>query len=103
MPDLVHACLDLLIDKEQGIWHLTNATPVAWSELAEQAARAAGIDDGPLHRLPAKQLAGGAARPAYSALGSERALLLPTLSSALERYAALRADPSRYLAARSNQ
>lgn len=96
VPDLVHACLDLLIDKEKGIWHLTNATPVAWYELAEMAAQAADVAAASLRQVPA-------ARPAYSALGSERAVLLPSLSSALERYAALRADPSQYLAARSNQ
>jgi dTDP-4-dehydrorhamnose reductase len=103
VPDLVHACLDLLIDKEKGIWHLTNATPVKWFDLAEMAAQAAGVDAACLHPVPAAQLSGGAARPVYSALGSERAVLLPSLSSALERYAALRADPNQYLAARSNQ
>ncbi|HEX8404239.1 MAG TPA: sugar nucleotide-binding protein [Duganella sp.] len=103
VPDLVHACLDLLIDKENGIWHLTNATPVAWYDLVGMAAQAAGVDTAGLHKMQGKQSVGGAARPAYSVLGSERAVLLPPLSSALERYAALRADPNQYLAARSNQ
>ena len=103
VPDLVDACLDLLIDHEKGIWHLTNGTPVTWAELADMAARTAGIDPADLHGMPAKQLGGGAARPAYGALGSERAMLLPPLSSALERYVALRADPNRYLGVRANQ
>lgn len=103
VPDLVHACLDLLIDKEKGIWHLTNETPVTWSELALMAARTAGVDVSNFEERPAAKLASGTLRPSYSALQSERGRLLPPLSSALERYVALRADPSRYIAARSNQ
>ena len=44
VPDLVHACLDLLIDGESGIWHLANAGDVSWAELAAEAATLAGID-----------------------------------------------------------
>jgi dTDP-4-dehydrorhamnose reductase len=103
VPDLVHACLDLLIDKEKGLWHLTNGTPVTWSALALMAADAAGSKASSLEQRPAAGHGTGAARPAFSALQSERAGLLPPLSDALERYAALRADPNAYIAARSNQ
>ena len=103
VPDLVNACLDLLIDKEKGILHLTNGTPVAWSELALIAADAAGADASRLEQRLAHQLGSEAARPAYSALGSERAALLPPLSNALERYVALRAEPKQYMAAVTNQ
>jgi dTDP-4-dehydrorhamnose reductase len=44
VPDLVHACLDLAIDGEAGIWHLANAGGVSWAELALKAADAAGVD-----------------------------------------------------------
>ena len=103
VPDLVHTCLDLLIDGEKGVWHLSNATPVAWSELAEMAADAAGVDAAQLQRATSRELGARAPRPGYSALGSERGVLLPPLSSALERYAALRANPHQYFAARTNQ
>ena len=103
VPDLVHTCLDLLIDKEKGIWHLTNGTPVTWSELASMAAQAAGADASTIEQQPALRRRAGAARPAYSPLHSERAVLLPPLADALARYAALRADPGSYIAARSNQ
>jgi dTDP-4-dehydrorhamnose reductase len=103
VPDLVHAALDLLVDKENGIWHLTNGTPVTWLELATMAAQAAHADPSLLDPLPAARLAGTARRPAYSALGSERGTLLPPLADALVRYAAVRSNPSRYIAARSNQ
>ncbi len=34
VPDLVQASLDLLLDEETGIWHLTNQGAVSWHELA---------------------------------------------------------------------
>jgi dTDP-4-dehydrorhamnose reductase len=107
VPDLVHACLDLLVDRESGIWHLTNGTPVTWSGLATMAAEATdtAMTDEARPARPWHGPGAGprAARPAYSALGSERAVLLPPLADALQRYAALRADPTAYIAARSNQ
>ena len=103
MPDLVHACLDLLIDKEKGIWHLTNGSPLTWAELALMAAHAAGVDTSRFEERPASPGSAGAPLPTYSALASERAMLLPALPDALTRYVALREDPTRYIAARSNQ
>ena len=86
VPDLVHACLDLLIDKEKGIWHLTNAHPITWADLAIKACEMAGVDK---RNVDAKQhaaLGWSASRPLYSALTSERGILLPSLEDALERY-----------------
>ena len=40
IPDLVHAVLDLLIDKESGVWHLVNEGAVTWFDLARGAAQA---------------------------------------------------------------
>ncbi|HEX8611744.1 MAG TPA: family 1 glycosylhydrolase [Telluria sp.] len=90
VPDLVNTCLDLLIDKEKGLWHLTNSTAVTWAQLARMAAGAAGVDASLLESQPAARLGHSALRPVYSVLGSERAVLLPPLSDALERYASLR-------------
>ena len=90
VPDLVNTCLDLLIDKERGIWHLSNGTALTWAELAQQAAQAAGLDARSLEPVSAAQLGHVATRPAYCALGSERALLMPPLEDALERYSRLR-------------
>ena len=89
VPDLVHCCLDLIIDRESGIWHLTNGTAVTWNELARQVAALAGIDARKLLASPAEQ-AGGAQRPAYSVLGSTRGIMLPTLDNALARFVAQR-------------
>jgi dTDP-4-dehydrorhamnose reductase len=86
VPDLVHTCLDLLIDGAEGIWHLANGQSVAWSQLLMKAAGKAGIDTGTLDPRPSGQLGYIATRPLYSALASERASFLPTLDDALDRY-----------------
>jgi dTDP-4-dehydrorhamnose reductase len=92
VPDLVHACLDLAIDRENGVWHLTNGHPVTWVELAGKAARQAGLDASRLEAQPSSECNYLAARPRYSALHSERAILLPTLDNALARYLELRGE-----------
>ncbi|XYJ11353.1 family 1 glycosylhydrolase [Telluria sp. B2] len=86
VPDLVNATLDLMIDRERGIWHLTNGEAVTWAELARKACEVAGVDASRLVERPAAESGYVAARPSYSALGSERGLLLPSLDDALARY-----------------
>lgn len=86
VPDLVNACLDLVVDKERGIWHLTNSQPVTWAELALKASIMAGVDSSRLEARPSKDLGYVAVRPTYSALLSERGILLPALDDALSRY-----------------
>jgi dTDP-4-dehydrorhamnose reductase len=92
VPDLVHTCLDLIIDRECGVWHLTNGEPVTWLEFASKAASQAGIDCSRLESQPAAECNYVAARPQYSALHSNRAMLLPTLDNALGRFLAARAE-----------
>jgi len=91
VPDLVNTCLDLIIDGERGVWHLTNGVPLTWVELAARAAVQAGVDSGRLEPQPAADCHYIAARPRYSALVSKRAILLPTLDSALDRFLQARA------------
>ena len=86
VPDLVGVCLDLLIDGERGVWHLSNQGALSWAELARRAALLAGLDAELVEARPASSLGLVAARPAYSALASERGTLLPPLESALTRY-----------------
>ncbi|AUX46254.1 dTDP-4-dehydrorhamnose reductase [Sorangium cellulosum] len=85
-PDLVHAVLDLLIDRESGLWHLANRDAVAWAELAARSAALARVDAARLARCPGSALGFVAPRPRYSALGSQRGLLLSSLDDALARY-----------------
>lgn len=86
VPDLVHACLDLVIDGEQGLWHLANSGAVTWFTLAERAAELAGVDTSCLEGRPTAALGFVAPRPVYSALASERGTLLPSLEEALTHY-----------------
>ena len=86
VPDLVNACLDLLIDRASGLWHLASRGAVTWSELARLAAEMAGFDARLVEERPAAMSGTAAPRPAYSVLGSERGWLMPPLDDALERY-----------------
>lgn len=93
VPDLVNAVLDLLIDGESGIWHVANQGAVSWLELARSSAVFAGIDTTGLVGCPSSALGFRAPRPAYCVLGSERAILLPSLDDSLNRYISERAIP----------
>jgi dTDP-4-dehydrorhamnose reductase len=86
VPELAHACLDLLIDGESGVWHLANSGAVTWADLARRAARLAGLDERLVKGLSTRELNLAAPRPVYSALGSERGALLSPLDEALERF-----------------
>jgi dTDP-4-dehydrorhamnose reductase len=86
LPDLVNTCLDLLIDGEQGLWHLSNVGTISWADFARTAARLAGIDERSVEGVPAHAMSWRAQRPCFSALGSRRGALLPALDDALARY-----------------
>jgi dTDP-4-dehydrorhamnose reductase len=98
VPDLVNACLDLLIDGESGIWHLANVGDVSWAELAARAAELAGIDASTLHPCTSDELGLAAARPRHSVLASERATIMAPLDEALRRFVAERIQFSEALA-----
>ncbi len=86
VPDLVNACLDLLIDRESGIWHLTNGEALTWEAFGSRAVRQAGLQPSLLRPCSTKSLNFSAPRPAYSAMRSERSLLMPGLDEAIDRY-----------------
>jgi dTDP-4-dehydrorhamnose reductase len=86
VPDLVNVSLDLMIDRERGIWHLTNGDAVSWADLARRACAAAGVSSEGLEEVSFEAFDHAAKRPAFSAMGSERAVLLPSLDDALRRY-----------------
>jgi dTDP-4-dehydrorhamnose reductase len=87
VPDLAGVCLDLLIDGERGLWHLSNQGAVSWAELARLAARQHGLDETLIDDRPISSLSLAAPRPVNSALASVRGALLPPLGDALARYA----------------
>jgi dTDP-4-dehydrorhamnose reductase len=90
IPDLVHLCLDLLLDGEKGVFHLTNDGQISWAGFAQLAA------DMAKHELPgltgrvlersATEMNYRAPRPRFSALTSERIRVMPGFDHALRRY-----------------
>src|SRR5438270_914708 len=83
VPDLVHATLDLLLDDESGIWHLTNQGAISWHELAREAAEAARLDKAAIRLVrPAAE-----SECADTSLSSSRGLLLRPLEQALSDFA----------------
>jgi dTDP-4-dehydrorhamnose reductase len=87
VPELVQASLDLLLDGERGIWHLANEGALTWAEFARRGALLMGLDVGLVSARPVSALSLAARRPAYSALGTERGLLLGSIEHALNRWA----------------
>jgi len=81
--DLAMSSLDLLIDGETGLWHLSNQAALSWFDFARMAARAAGLDESAIDPV---RMAGIAPRPAHVVLHSERGRVMPDLDDALSRY-----------------
>lgn len=88
VPDLCNAVLDLAIDGERGIWHLTNGEACSWAEFARRLARATDLDEGLVEEIGSAELGWRAPRPRRLALKSRRGKLLPSLASAIVRFAA---------------
>jgi dTDP-4-dehydrorhamnose reductase len=84
--DLVNTTLDLLIDGEHGIWHLTNAGGISWAAFARRIAALTRMPAELIDAVPASTLGQTARRPRYAVLARERAGIMPTLEDALERY-----------------
>ncbi|MCB2376138.1 SDR family oxidoreductase [Hymenobacter sp. BT635] len=83
IPDLVNVALDLLIDEEKGVWHLSNQGAYTWAELARLAADMGGLDTSFVVPRAMQTLGLPAARPMNSVLGSREGDLLPSLEHRL--------------------
>ncbi|HEX2528035.1 MAG TPA: family 1 glycosylhydrolase [Geminicoccus sp.] len=79
LPDLIHMALDLLVDGEDGYWHLVNEGTVSWHVVAERLAEEAGRRFRPVLYDPQ------AVRPPVQ-LASARGRLLPSNENALRRF-----------------
>jgi dTDP-4-dehydrorhamnose reductase len=80
VPDLVHATLDLLLDEEKGLWHLTNQGAISWHDLAREIADRVRLD-------VRKVIAAETNEHSDTSLASKRGLLLRPLDLALDDYA----------------
>ncbi|WP_245849488.1 SDR family oxidoreductase [Hymenobacter crusticola] len=85
VPDLVNTALDLLIDEEQGVWHLANQGAYTWAELARLAADMASLDTSLVVPRAMRAFGLPATRPRYSVLGSKQGNLLPASEERLSR------------------
>jgi len=86
VPDLANAALDLFIDEEQGVWHLSNEGMVSWADFACAIADRAGYKKHNLLFRNLDEMKWKAQRPLYSALKSDKGIKLPVLDNALERF-----------------
>ncbi|MGB8194158.1 MAG: family 1 glycosylhydrolase [Chitinophagaceae bacterium] len=86
IPDLVHHALDLLIDEEKQIWHISNTGEVSWYDLAREVAGRAKLNKKLIQPRSLHSMKYPAPRPLYSVLKSEKGLELPQLGNALERF-----------------
>jgi dTDP-4-dehydrorhamnose reductase len=87
VPDLVNTALDLLIDGEEGLLHLTNEGVVSFSDCAQMAADCVGADQALVERVSGASLGRSAKRPTFSALKSDRVRgVMPSLERALSNF-----------------
>lgn len=86
VPHLVNAALDILIDRESGIWHLANKGSLSWAEFAFLVADKFDLDKSLIHPVNAAEINYPAKRPFHSVLESERGQLLPSFDLAMEEF-----------------
>jgi dTDP-4-dehydrorhamnose reductase len=85
VPELAHAVLDLLLDGENGIWHLANAGSASWAELARAVTAQVGLGPEKVSVVSTREMGWTAPRPPMSALASERGDLMTPWREAVER------------------
>jgi dTDP-4-dehydrorhamnose reductase len=86
VPDLVNVSLDLLLDDEKGIWHLSNDGKISWAELAFTVAERCGFNTALVKPKPLTHFRYKAKRPLYNVLSSNRGSILPGLDSAINHF-----------------
>lgn len=92
VPDLVNTSLDLLIDDEKEIWHVSNEGEITWADMAYEIARIGRYDKNLLKPRSVCLMDIKAPRPVYSVLKSEKGIILPTIENALSRYFEAKCD-----------
>lgn len=86
VPDLCDGVLDLLMDGEQGLWHLSSGVSLSWADFAQRVALACGRDPSLVDVVPMDLMDWRARRPEASGLISEKGRILPLLEAALDRF-----------------
>ncbi|MDQ6903615.1 MAG: sugar nucleotide-binding protein [Bacteroidota bacterium] len=86
VPHLVTASLDLLVDAETGVWHITNPGAITWKDFAIRIAKGCGYDESLVIGRHTDEMKFKAQRPKYSALQSDRGQFLPSIDNALDSF-----------------
>lgn len=86
LPDLINTSLDLLIDKENGIWHISGPQAVSYYDFAKLAIDITGNTDTKIHSVPSIRLSTHARRPSYSVLRSSSGIVLPSIETSISNY-----------------
>ena len=86
VPDLCHTVMDLLVDEEHGLWHISNSGITTWASFGKMIAARTGYGSEKLIARPLVEMRWKAPRPLYSVLGSEKGIKLPDFGHALDRY-----------------
>jgi dTDP-4-dehydrorhamnose reductase len=86
VPDLVNKSLDLLIDEEHGIWHLSNDGMLTWYEFAEELASRGHFQKKYISPCYQHETTWKAKRPQYSVLQSDKGITLPPVLNAIDRF-----------------
>jgi dTDP-4-dehydrorhamnose reductase len=86
IPHLVNAVLDLLIDNEAGVWHLSNEGLVSWKQFAMLIANKAGYDSQLIQGINGLELAQKATHLKDAMVNSSKGFLLPTLDNAINSF-----------------
>ena len=86
VPHFVHQVLDLLIDGESGIWHLSGNDEMSHYGFIQLALNIAEKNHKHIISQPFKKLNLIAQRPSYSVLTSTRGIILPPINTSLHNY-----------------
>lgn len=86
IPDLVHESLNLLLDGDTGIVHVTNGGQANWADLAKQVAILGGFETSLVEPVRQHKIQAAAMLPHYTVLKSEKGIILPSWEFALQRY-----------------
>jgi len=83
IPHLVFVSLDLLIDKERGIWHITNEDALSWKAFAKKIALKGGYDPELVRGVSISSSQQGPRTPKNAVLTSQKGSFLKTIDVAL--------------------
>lgn len=86
LPTFVNVVLDLLIDGESGIWHLSGEDEISYYEIARMALSRAGLNEKVVFPVTSDKLKYAASRPVYSVLRSSSGIVLPSFGHILDNF-----------------